>query len=182
MSDRAHTSIKDVLHGVRSSLAGAQAEAELLEMDGVDVARVTQMIKLAIMRIATAEELAPTHNPDSAPNRLVLLEDDEMVGTALLRRLRRAGYDCCLVLDVEAALAWANTGAHLVADLTALETASTDQRARIQSEHPVVLTGASPEDGKRRAQVFAPAAVLAKPVNFEQLAASLDGHPASESA
>ena len=180
MSDITPRRLDNILHSVRSSLAGVQAEAELLEMDGVNVARLMHVLETAFVRISTGEELARTLGSSAQSRRLVLLEDDERVGTALLRRLGRAGYESCLVLSVDSAVAWTRTGALMVADLTALEAASSAQVADIRDARPVVLTGASSDEAERRAQAFSPAAVLAKPVNFELLAASLAGHPASE--
>ena len=179
VSDLTPRRVKDALHGVRSSLAGVQAEAELLDLDGANVTRLMHLLKAAFARLATGEEHARTLGHTAQPRRVVLLEDDETVGTALLRRLGRAGFESCLVLSVESAVAWTTTGALMIADLTALEAASAAQVANIRDAHPIVLTGASADEAERRAQIFAPAAVLAKPVNFDLLAASLAGHPAS---
>lgn len=176
-------SIESALHGARSSLAGVLAEVELLEIDGVDVARLRQLLEMALFRIGAGQQLLPDLSParDRSRSRVVLLEDDERVGSALLRRLDRAGYPSCLVLNVDSAVAWADSGALLVADLSALEDATPAQILPLRTARPIVLTGASAHDGRRRAQIFSPATVLSKPLNFALLEASLNGHPASES-
>ena len=164
------------LHRLRSMLAAIQAEAELLELDRVDVARLKGAVTEALNRLADVEATVPA-GMSSRP-RVVLLEDDERVGAALVRRLARQGYDACLVFSVAMALSWAAGGLPLVADLTALEDATQAEIACVRKLRPIVLTGASYDEARKRATQFAPSVVLNKPLDVAGLSAILRGHRA----
>ncbi len=175
--------LTDVLHRLRSNLAGIQAEAEILELDGADADRLLTACALALEQLRKAEALSDqaTAQRNEAP-RLVLLEDDERLGATLARRMLREGIETCLVQTVRSAIAWTSGGrALLAADLTALEAATEEETRAVRRVGPVVITGATLAAAKSRAKRFTPYEVLIKPVEPARLAALIRAHPSSES-
>jgi len=168
----------EALHQLRSALAATQAECELLEMDGTNVTGLQRALSESFRRLVRVEVLEQEQAADERSARVVLLEDDERVGAAIVRRLMRQGYDACLVLSVPMALRWIDSNATLVADLTALEEATPIEQVALRRHRPIVLTGAVAPEASRRSAPFLPRALLGKPLNVGDLDVILRDHRA----
>lgn len=166
------------LHRLRSALGAIVAHVELLQMDGVDARHLQQSTDEALRQLSVAEALSATLSRQDRV-QVVLLEDDDLLGCALARRLRREGFSVCVTLDPASATSWTASDGVLVADLSALEDATQVEIDLIRRHRPVILTGASSAfaaDAQRRFDAYA---VLTKPVKTPDLVASVRAHPAS---
>jgi multidrug efflux pump subunit AcrA (membrane-fusion protein) len=168
------------LHRLRSALAAATTEAELLALDGVDSARLQRACRDALARLEFAERIGDALVSPSRRTSVVLLEDDEQLGLALLSRLNRLGFDACLVTTPVSALTWSRHGV-LIADLSILESVAEEQVADVRRRQPVILTGATMTTAVQRADHFGAFATFTKPADMPTLAATIREHPASRS-
>src|SRR5437588_12544272 len=81
-----------VLHRLRSSLARAQAEAELLGLDGAPASRTLDAIADALTQLSTLED-ALLHPIDKLGRtlRVVVIDDDARLAEITATRLQRRG-------------------------------------------------------------------------------------------
>jgi hypothetical protein len=168
------------LHQLRSSLAAVIAEAEVLDVEGVNSARLRRACDGVLHRLEITEQISDALEYPGNRTRVVLLEDDEQLGLALMRRLARLGIDACLVTTWMAAVTWSTHGV-LIADLSALESVNQEHLQHIRSCQPVILTGATTSTSKQGADRFGAFATFTKPADLTALAATIREHPASGS-
>ena len=162
--------LEGALHRLRSAMARVQAEAEIMVLDGAAAGELLEATRAALARLTEAEDAVEVVRRDHVAGGLVVLEDDERLGIVLARRLERSGHSVCLAVTVRSAIVFASRQRILLADLTALESA-TDTEAQLVAElRPVVMTGATYADAVSRAERFRARAVLSKPFEVDTLA------------
>lgn len=157
------------LHRLRSALARVQAEVELLELDGGQVASLAEGVAEAFKVLAALE---------AGPHRwfrpmAVVLEDEERLGILTTRALCRHGVPAVMAGDLNAAVLLAGAGAILVADLSALSTDSAEMQAAVRQLRPVILTGGVLSTVRVQAEELGARASYLKPVDVAALAADL---------
>lgn len=172
------TPLAAALHRLRSTLARVQAEAEVLELDGVAVGGIVEGLGEAFGHLGDAEDAAlggeevAATAPGEHP-RAVVLEDDERLGLLLIRQLSRAGIPAALTTSLHAAIAHAGIGGLIVADLSALGEAEESDLVALRQVTLIVTTGASTgtaADAASRLEAFRS---LIKPVALPVLVSSI---------
>lgn len=165
----------EALHRLRSTLARVQAEAEVLGLDGANVAGVLGGLAEAFDYLAVIEAANEPELPaiEAAPGVAVLLEDDHRLGVLLTRQLGRLGISSILAESIAAAIEHARCGAQLVADLSVLQIADADQIETIRELRPILITGAVGGAAELAADRFSARATYTKPVRIGDLARAI---------
>ncbi len=105
---------------------------------------------------------------------VLLIEDDAPLADLICRSLTRRGVAAKHVASVaEARTRSAFVNARLVVDLSAVDKAPADDRLWLRQRQPIVLTGASPEQGRSLAESVDAVAYLSKPMEVEELLQAL---------
>ena len=161
------------LHRLRSTLARARAELELVEAEG-GVPPVPQLV--ADLREAL-ELLGDVESLGLGIARVLVVDDDERLGELTARGLRRLGY------EAEASTRPRRLRAReiLVFDLGVLPSLGADERAALIEARPIVVTGAVDAGSRAAAADLNASDYLVKPVDLDAIAAAIDRRLAEKS-
>lgn len=164
-----------VLHRLRSTLARVQAEAELLELDGVAVGGILEGLGEAFGYLGDAQVAASGGNEDAArvpgeDPRVVVLDDDVRLAALTAQRLQSRGIEASWASSLQALPTAATTASIIVVDLGLLESAKAEELASLPWSRTIIVSGGAAHASQARARLLGAYEFLAKPVNIAELA------------
>jgi DNA-binding NtrC family response regulator len=150
---------------LRSTLARLKAELELAEADGLapPIDALLADLEEAFTLLGAAERV--TH-PDG---RVLVVDDDLRLAEITARGLRRMGFDADSGGDVREM----REGDVLVVDLGLVPSLDEASKQTVRAAKPIVVTGATDVAGRALAASLDASDYLVKPVELEELAASI---------
>lgn len=162
------TDLAATLHRLRSTLARLKAELELAEADGLapPIDALLADLEDAFTLLSAAERM------DQAGGRVLVVDDDLRLAEITARGLRRMGFDAHSGGDVRDM----REGDVLVVDLGLVPSLDEASKQTVRAAKPIVVTGATDAAGRALAASLDASDYLVKPVELEELAASIRRH------
>jgi DNA-binding NtrC family response regulator len=153
---------------LRSTLARLKAELELAEADGLapPIDALLADLEDAFTLLSAAERM------DQAGGRVLVVDDDLRLAEITARGLRRMGFDAHSGGDVRDM----REGDVLVVDLGLVPSLDEASKQTVRAAKPIVVTGATDAAGRALAASLDASDYLVKPVELEELAASIRRH------
>jgi ActR/RegA family two-component response regulator len=160
------------LHRLRSTLARLKAELELAAVDGtgVPIERLHGDVNEALTLLRAIEEAAL----ELVTVRVV--DDDPRLAEITARGLRRLGYEA----DSQDNLRSLRAREIVVLDLSLATALDPDARNQLRRARPIVVTGATDAGSRALAASLGASDYLVKPVDLDELAASISRRMAEE--
>jgi CheY-like chemotaxis protein len=153
------------LHRLRSTLARLKAELELSEADGTSlpIDRLLGDLDEAFAHLSAIETMT------QAPDRVLVVDDDERLAEITARGLRRVGF------DAEASNVLRPLAARevLVFDLGLFGGLDANDRKSVRAARPIVVTGATDPASRAVATSLEASGFLVKPIELDELAAAI---------
>lgn len=154
------------LHRLRSTLARARAELELVEAEGgvPPVAALVADLREALELLGDVESLG------LGIVRVLVVDDDERLGELTARGLRRLGYEA----ETSPSPRRMRPGEVLIFDLGVLPSLGADEREELTHARPIVVTGAVDAGSRAAAADLNASDYLVKPVDMDALVAAIN--------
>jgi CheY-like chemotaxis protein len=159
------TDLAATLHRLRSTLARLKAELELAEADGLapPVDALLADLEEAFTLLGAAERVSQDGG------RVLVVDDDLRLAEITARGLRRMGFDADSGSDVRAM----RESDVLVVDLGLVQSLDEASKRKVRAAKPIVVTGATDAAGRALAASLDASDYLVKPIELDELAASI---------
>lgn len=169
------TPLAAALHRLRSTLARVQAEAEVLELDGVAVGGIVEGLGEAFGHLGDAEDAAlgggevAATAPGEHGGVVVVIDDDVRLAALTAQRLNSRGIQASAISSIRSLPADAPNPSIVVVDLGLLESANSDELVSLPWSRTIVVSGAEANAANARARLLGAYGFLAKPVRISEL-------------